>query len=285
MDRQHEAAIKLVARLMHGMDPGDCSYTLPRNWIDEARKIVAAYDAACSGPAAEGIKPTETQYNAIVRLQGELAAAQSERDEAWAAASEKTRFCSECAHTTCKHRGTKRGGTSCDVAGCRCPALPEDHLSQRHPSDIERNTYTADRALGLHTARLAEQDHPVDRASPGGTSAFGDLHVGRSWDGHPLEDDCPCPKEPCGLVSLSRADPACEQHSGMKTIRQAHSLGDCPGSAGPLLKTEEAQERAWDAFAAAYNLRGHVAAHAAFSAGVAWANDDPRCRLQDGGEQ
>lgn len=75
------------------------------------------------------------------------------------------------------------------------------------------------------------EDQPVDRASGEGTSAFGDLHVGRSWDGHPLEDDCPCPKELCGLVSLSRADPACEQHSGMKAIRQSHSPSDCPALA------------------------------------------------------
>ncbi len=54
-------------------------------------------------------------------------------------------------------------------------------------------------------------------------------HWGRSWDGHPLEDACPCPKEPCGLVS--RPDPDCEQHAPRfaKTMRRGHKAEDCPG--------------------------------------------------------
>lgn len=60
-----------------------------------------------------------------------------------------------------------------------------------------------------------------------------DLHVGRSWSGHPLEDECPCPQEPCGLVAFSKVDPECVQHGGSplmaKTIRQSHSPEDCPG--------------------------------------------------------
>ncbi len=56
-------------------------------------------------------------------------------------------------------------------------------------------------------------------------------HVGRSFEGHPLEDECPCPKEPCGLVMLSRAAPECDQHpmSRNKTIRQSHLAERCPG--------------------------------------------------------
>lgn len=52
------------------------------------------------------------------------------------------------------------------------------------------------------------------------------MHYGRSWTGHPLEDDCPCRKEPCGLVSTP--DPACDQHAGSKTMRQNHRAELCP---------------------------------------------------------
>lgn len=57
-----------------------------------------------------------------------------------------------------------------------------------------------------------------------------DHHVGRSWTAHPLEDACPCPQEPCGLVALSKVDPECQQHAGAaaKTFRQSHRAEDCP---------------------------------------------------------
>lgn len=53
-------------------------------------------------------------------------------------------------------------------------------------------------------------------------------HKGRSWTGHTLEDACPCPQEPCGLVA--DPDPKCGQHwwEHAKTIRQAHRPEDCP---------------------------------------------------------
>ena len=57
------------------------------------------------------------------------------------------------------------------------------------------------------------------------------MHVGRSWTGHHLEDSCPCPQEPCGLVSISKADPSCPEHPEMraKTIRRSHPASECPG--------------------------------------------------------
>ena len=57
----------------------------------------------------------------------------------------------------------------------------------------------------------------------------GDMHIGRSWKGHEIEDDCPCPKEPCGLVSLAKVDPDCPQHSiaAGKTMRQSHPASSC----------------------------------------------------------
>jgi len=53
-------------------------------------------------------------------------------------------------------------------------------------------------------------------------------HVGRSWSGHQIEDLCPCPQEPCGLVDLQKADPQCVQHNLTRTIRQGHAEEDCP---------------------------------------------------------
>lgn len=44
-------------------------------------------------------------------------------------------------------------------------------------------------------------------------SAVSDWHVGRSWTGNRLERDCPCPKQPCGLVAMDEADPDCPQHA------------------------------------------------------------------------
>jgi hypothetical protein len=64
------------------------------------------------------------------------------------------------------------------------------------------------------------------------------LHVGRHWPGEYrdkfkglLEDECPCPKEPCGLVDSGKADPDCPQHGPgtEKTMRSMHSAEDCPG--------------------------------------------------------
>lgn len=50
-DERREAAIRLLARLMHGMDPEDESYALSPNWIAEARKLADAYDAGLKGEA------------------------------------------------------------------------------------------------------------------------------------------------------------------------------------------------------------------------------------------
>jgi hypothetical protein len=62
-----------------------------------------------------------------------------------------------------------------------------------------------------------------------------DYHVGRSWNGPgPCEENCPCEKAPCGLVSSKNIDPACPQHSlkACKTMRCSHLAEQCPGEAG-----------------------------------------------------
>jgi len=60
-------------------------------------------------------------------------------------------------------------------------------------------------------------------------AAHAEVHIGRSWTGTRLEDDCPCPKAPCGLVIRDQVDPNCAQHAltACKTIRQIHSAEDC----------------------------------------------------------
>lgn len=60
------------------------------------------------------------------------------------------------------------------------------------------------------------------------------FHIGRSWLGHPLEDDCPCGKAACGLVDSDLIDPDCPQHAltAAKTMRQMHTPADCPGASG-----------------------------------------------------
>ena len=58
------------------------------------------------------------------------------------------------------------------------------------------------------------------------------IHFGRSWGGHRIEDECPCTQETCGLVA--RADPDCEQHGWRfaRTMRQGHPESACPGIDG-----------------------------------------------------
>ena len=71
-----------------------------------------------------------------------------------------------------------------------------------------------------------------------------DHHIGRHWPNtyraeaagnaeHPtIESECPCPREPCGLVSQAKAHPDCKHHTlnAAKTIRTSHTEEDCPGA-------------------------------------------------------
>jgi hypothetical protein len=64
-------------------------------------------------------------------------------------------------------------------------------------------------------------------------TGFGHTHIGRSWHGTPLEDDCPCGKAPCGLVDSEKIDSDCPQHGGefAKTMRQIHWAAECAAPA------------------------------------------------------
>jgi hypothetical protein len=56
-------------------------------------------------------------------------------------------------------------------------------------------------------------------------------HLGRSFSDTRLEDGCPCPKAPCGLVISDRIVRECTEHPWQrgKTFRQGHEPKDCPG--------------------------------------------------------
>lgn len=58
-------------------------------------------------------------------------------------------------------------------------------------------------------------------------------HVGRSFPGrYHLEESCPCPQLPCGLVSVGHAvDINCPEHNPAhaKTFRNSHLASQCPG--------------------------------------------------------
>lgn len=58
-------------------------------------------------------------------------------------------------------------------------------------------------------------------------------HIGRSWTTHEIEDNCPCPKAPCGLVVQDTVDPRCTEHPWVaaKSMRQSHPADRCPAAA------------------------------------------------------
>lgn len=70
---------------------------------------------------------------------------------------------------------------------------------------------------------------------------FRTMHIGRHWPvsyshgkGETIEDQCPCPTEPCGHIAHDKIDPDCPQHamSAAKTMRSNHLAKDCPGERG-----------------------------------------------------
>jgi hypothetical protein len=44
-----------------------------------------------------------------------------------------------------------------------------------------------------------------------------------------MEDECPCPQEPCGLIARDKAVEDCPQHyfGRSKTMRSIHFAADC----------------------------------------------------------
>lgn len=70
----------------------------------------------------------------------------------------------------------------------------------------------------------------IEDKSPRMVSEIPDMHWGRAWNGHEIEDACPCPKELCGLVNVRTVDQECPQHAwkAAKSTRQGHRSKDCP---------------------------------------------------------
>lgn len=58
------------------------------------------------------------------------------------------------------------------------------------------------------------------------------MHIGRMFFGTDTENDCPCPKAPCGLVPEEQAAPECTDHHPQHTpsIRQGHLPQQCTGA-------------------------------------------------------
>ena len=69
-------------------------------------------------------------------------------------------------------------------------------------------------------------------------------HVGRAWEGHVMEDECPCAQAACGLVDRSTADLACPHHpwQASKTMRQGHAAALC--HTGPVIEAWETESPA-----------------------------------------
>lgn len=61
------------------------------------------------------------------------------------------------------------------------------------------------------------------------------FHISRGWPGmQDVEDECPCPQEPCGYVNEVKVVASCDQHPFIhaQTIRSSHCAQDCPGERG-----------------------------------------------------
>lgn len=99
------------------------------------------------------------------------------------------------------------------------------------------------------------------------------FHISRSWPdaGTPLEDECPCPQEPCGHIAQSRIDRECPQHgTGMKTLRSTHAPEECPAYTQERMTADELAQ-------VQDNLE--VLAKAAFAAAPTAQSDDERYRI------
>lgn len=78
-------------------------------------------------------------------------------------------------------------------------------------------------------------------------------HIGRSWTEHPIEDTCPCPQEPCGLIGVARidtvsvADVLAFASPWFLYIREGHRLARTRDELERAQNlTQEAQADAWD---------------------------------------
>lgn len=107
-----------------------------------------------------------------------------------------------------------------EATECRCTPCPG------RGNDGHGLTHCAECCFG--SGVVAEIDCPTHGAAREAAEDGAD-HIGRSFEGHQLEDSCPCKKARCGLA-VATSDPTCREHSfqAAKTIRQSHRAQDCP---------------------------------------------------------
>ncbi|GAA3717877.1 hypothetical protein [Streptomyces tremellae] len=153
-------------------------------------------------------------------------------------------------------------------AACRHPFDEADTRPDRHPrhgdtefcrSCVNRCHDSEDAFHRCPVCRAAEEKTtaPVAAAvtpqsDPGRTLAEADAgrvattprHIGRHWHGHDIEDNCPCPQAPCGLIAEGTAVPECTQHPAARsqTIRQSHLATACPAAEQPQSEPTPAPE-------------------------------------------
>lgn len=84
---------------------------------------------------------------------------------------------------------------------------------------------------------IVERKPPAPRPAAVTPVAFAPIHfhIGLSRLGNEIEQNCPCPLVPCGLVLDADADPACPHHGRWadmdKLILQIHPAESCPAVA------------------------------------------------------
>jgi hypothetical protein len=102
-----------------------------------------------------------------------------------------------------------------------------------------------------HPARTSTLADPAHGGTEGPTGSQtteegdrGPWHSGRAFSGTAIEDACPCPQAPCGLVDGAQPrDSGCVQHAFNKTIRQSHRASDCPSKLAPEAEQGEGGTR------------------------------------------
>ncbi|MER5608295.1 hypothetical protein AB0F93_03560 [Micromonospora tulbaghiae] len=86
----------------------------------------------------------------------------------------------------------------------------------------------------IRQGRSAQIERPRPRTTPPAAVTVDRMHFGLSATGNDIEQQCPCPLAPCGLVLDIDADEACPHHGrwAEMSIKQIHPAQSCPaGSA------------------------------------------------------
>lgn len=117
--------------------------------VDASARYIHLLCEVIARRPAEGIDDARVDYESACRESLDEVALGGEGE--W--------FCANCAHTAGKHTGTKRGGSSCDVAGCQCAALSE------HPEP--RTSLLDEPAAKPYPTPSDRVEHPEQSVEPG----------------------------------------------------------------------------------------------------------------------